>query len=188
MNIFWLSRNPKLCAAYHCDKHAVKMILEYTQLLSTAIRVSKGTEVKRGRRHLYMMPGERLNNKGAVLTRNPNLYLATHINHPCSLWVRQSFDNWVALRELALAVCAEYTKRYGKVHVCEPMLRGMWKDRPLLPRVGKVSDPPQCMPDEYKRRSTVTAYRALYMGPKSRFAAWRYTKAPTWYKPKGPKK
>lgn len=35
MNIFVLSRNVTKCAAYHCDKHVVKMIVEYTQILST---------------------------------------------------------------------------------------------------------------------------------------------------------
>jgi len=36
MNIFYLHNDPQVCAAYHCDKHVVKMILEYAQLLSTA--------------------------------------------------------------------------------------------------------------------------------------------------------
>lgn len=28
MNIFVLDLDPKTCAAYHCDKHVVKMIVE----------------------------------------------------------------------------------------------------------------------------------------------------------------
>ena len=43
MNIFYLDKNPKICAMYHNDKHVVKMILEYAQLLSTAHRVLDGT-------------------------------------------------------------------------------------------------------------------------------------------------
>jgi hypothetical protein len=35
MNIFALSYNPKEAAQFHCDKHVVKMITEYNQLLST---------------------------------------------------------------------------------------------------------------------------------------------------------
>ena len=38
MNIFYLDTDPELSAKYHCDKHVVKMILEYGQLLSTAHR------------------------------------------------------------------------------------------------------------------------------------------------------
>jgi len=40
MNIFYLDPQPRLCAQYHCDKHVVKMILEYAQLLSTAHRIA----------------------------------------------------------------------------------------------------------------------------------------------------
>jgi hypothetical protein len=46
MNIFYLDKDPKTCAQYHCDKHVVKMILEYAQLLSTAHRVIDGKEKK----------------------------------------------------------------------------------------------------------------------------------------------
>ena len=39
MNIFYLDNNQSICAKYHVDKHVVKMILEYAQMLSTAHRV-----------------------------------------------------------------------------------------------------------------------------------------------------
>ena len=44
MNIFYLDREPKTCAEMHCDKHVVKMIIEYAQLLSTAHRLLDGTQ------------------------------------------------------------------------------------------------------------------------------------------------
>lgn len=43
MNIFVLDRDPYIAASYHCDKHVVKMICEYAQLLSTAHRQLDGT-------------------------------------------------------------------------------------------------------------------------------------------------
>ena len=43
MNIFYLDKDVKKCAEMHVDKHVVKMILEYAQLLSTAHRVLDGT-------------------------------------------------------------------------------------------------------------------------------------------------
>ena len=36
MNIFYLHHDPLICAKMHCDKHVVKMILEYSMMLSTA--------------------------------------------------------------------------------------------------------------------------------------------------------
>ena len=43
MNIFYLDNDPKVCAEMHCDKHVVKMIIEYAQLMSTAHRILDGT-------------------------------------------------------------------------------------------------------------------------------------------------
>ena len=45
MNIFFLSFDPEECAEFHCDKHVLKMILEYAQLLSTAHRVLDGIQM-----------------------------------------------------------------------------------------------------------------------------------------------
>ena len=38
MNIFFLDEDPRICAQAHCDKHVIKMILEYAQMMSTAHR------------------------------------------------------------------------------------------------------------------------------------------------------
>ena len=42
MNVFYLHRDPNICAQMHCDKHVVKMCIEYAQLMSTAHRVIDG--------------------------------------------------------------------------------------------------------------------------------------------------
>ena len=44
MNIFYLDPRPDTAAEMHCDKHVVKMIIEYGQLLSTAHRVLDGDD------------------------------------------------------------------------------------------------------------------------------------------------
>ena len=85
MNIFYLDKHVSRCAAMHNDKHCIKMILEYAQLLSTAHRVIDGTLVegqsKSGRKQKqYILPDE----------RDGILYSATHINHPSAIWVRKS--------------------------------------------------------------------------------------------------
>ena len=64
MNIFYLHSDPRTCAEYHCDKHVVKMILEYAQLLSTAHRILDGTMSvglsKTGRKQTrYILPDDR---------------------------------------------------------------------------------------------------------------------------------
>ena len=44
MNIFFLDYDAQRCAEYHCDKHVVKMIIEYAQLMSTAHRILDGKQ------------------------------------------------------------------------------------------------------------------------------------------------
>ena len=44
MNIFYLNKDPRIAAELHVDKHVVKMIVEYAQLLSTAKRMIDGTK------------------------------------------------------------------------------------------------------------------------------------------------
>jgi hypothetical protein len=84
MNIFYLHNDPKTCAEMHVDKHCVKMILEYAQLLSTAHRVLDGIQVvglsKSGRKQTRY---ELSDNRDGIL------YSATHINHPSAIWCRK---------------------------------------------------------------------------------------------------
>ena len=64
MNIFYLDHDVTKCAEMHNDKHCVKMILEYAQLLSTAHRVLDGNVSvglsKTGRKQTrYVLPDHR---------------------------------------------------------------------------------------------------------------------------------
>lgn len=136
MNIFYLSKNFRKCAKYHVDRHCVKMILEYCQLLCTAIWLSGGEA------HCK----------------------ATHKNHPCAIWTRANKSNWIWLRNLALALCKEYTYRYEKTHVLEKVIKDL--KVPSLPE-GEFVQPPQAMPDEYKHPNSIIAYRTYYMMGKS---------------------
>ena len=47
---------------------------------------------------------------------------------------------------------------------------------------GDFTDPPQCMPDEYKDNNYVTAYRNYYKGEKEYFAKWeKGRQQPEWW-------
>jgi len=93
MNIFYLDHNVKQCAAEHCDKHVVKMCIEYAQLLSTAHRVIDGDEwdgrsVNGRRIKRYFHPDP---------VMNEELYKACHVNHPSAIWTRASVENYVVV-------------------------------------------------------------------------------------------
>ena len=77
MNIFYLHKDPEISAKMHCDKHVVKMIIEYAQLMSTAHRILDGDEyegrTKIGRRiRRWKHPNKNIEN---------TIYKASHINH-----------------------------------------------------------------------------------------------------------
>ena len=128
MNIFYFTNNPVLNSRLLDDKRLVKMILETTQLLSNAL----------------------------FLNDEMPIYKPTHLKHPCSIWAAKSSGNWLWLKKYGLALANEYTKRCGKIHKCEPMIRNM-----KCPKIkeNKFSDPPQCMPVQYRSKYSSHAYK-----------------------------
>ena len=176
MNIFFLNQDPIEAARAMCDKHIVKMPLETAQMLSTAHRVLDGTEEVR-----LTESGRKLKHWRLPDEREHTLYKAAYINHPSTVWARSSRITFNWLWQHGLALCAEYTKRYGKVHKCEAVIRDCSQQISLLPNYGE-HPAPQCMPDKYRNDSLVTAYRNYYIGEKSRFAKWnKGTQAPSWW-------
>ena len=155
MNIFFLDYDVKKCAEAHIDKHVVKMILEYAQLMSTAHRVLDGAE-------------------------SDTLYKSTHKNHPCGIWIREDKANYNYVYSLFLELCDEYRRRYGKTHLTETKLADILETPPEnMPDVG-MTTPAQAMPDECKDEDPVVAYRNYYRKHKSEIASWK-TKQPTWW-------
>jgi len=185
MNIFYLDSDPKICAQMHNDKHCVKMILEYAQLMSTAHRFLDGTEVLEKRAVQGSFPVRWRNVKKWKLPdeRDGILYAATHINHPSAIWVRQSVANYDWLYELFVQLCKEYTYRYGKVHKCER--DGLMKVLAMHPKNLKVklfTHPTPAMPDEIKiKNSSLESYRNYYIRSKQHLANWKNRETPKWY-------
>lgn len=158
MNIFFLSWIIEHCAKYHCDKHVVKMILETCQLLSTCHHV--------------------INPKLAEeLTSKSKIYRKTHVNHPCSIWVRECKENYIWLTQLGLALCDEYAYRYDKQpsdHACYSKLIFLMNNLPKLPENnGKLTIPKLAMPDKYKTEDPIYSYRLYYLNEKQRMLVWR---------------
>ena len=95
MNIFYTHHLPSECARDHCDKHVLKMTIEYAQLLSSAHHVIDGDNARDG------------------------IYRLTHKNHPSAVWVRQSVEHYGFVRDLLFRLGGEYYHRYGKSHLFE---------------------------------------------------------------------
>lgn len=142
MNVFYLDESPFVSASAMTNKHVVKMILESAQLLSTA--------------------HHELDKDNAP----PNIYKATHKNHPSAVWARSSLDNYMWLYMHFIALSKEYTERYHKIHATFDKLNGVLSMPPKNIRDNGFSQPPQAMPDVYKDIDSVQAYRRYYLNEK----------------------
>jgi hypothetical protein len=173
MNLFLLSKNLKHCAKYHCDRHVVKMILEYAQLLSTVFWV------------LEPKKAEKLYEKGII-------YKKTHINHPVSIWAREHPNNYKVIARLGVYLTREYTYRYGKIHKTTPKLLFFRKTFPKFSKCDKklsgpwnTTESPQCFGegnDYLKDCNVIRGYRNYYNNCKSHLFSWKNRPAPKWIK------
>jgi hypothetical protein len=177
MNIFYLHHDTAKCAEMHNDKHVVKMILEYAQLLSTTHRVLDGTEsvvlTKTNRKKTrYVLSDE----------REHTLYLSTHTNHPSAIWVRQSYENYAWLYQLFVAVLKEYTYRYGKIHATARLLDALYMPPANIPKGVGFTEPTPAMPEEYRvKNNSIQSYINYYVGAKQHLANWKKRTIPSWY-------
>ena len=157
MNIFFLHKDPQWAANALCDKHVPKMLLESAQMLSTAVQNYMG--------------------------RIEELYKPAYPNHPMTKWVGSTFSNFQWTLENAVFISQEYTKRFKKLHKSSRILNVIYdnqyyKDIPDE----RFTEPPQCMPDEYKDKDYVTAYRRYYNNDKKYFAKWEKGRScPEWW-------
>ncbi len=154
MNVFAVHRDPVRAARALCDRHVVKMTLETAQILCSAARARLG---------------------------QPAPYRPTHAEHPCVIWAAARRANWEWLVRHGLALADEYARRFGRVH----------RSRAVIARVGRRGPAPdgrrrqafaQVMPERYRGRDPIAAYRRYYAAEKARFATWRApSRPPRWW-------
>lgn len=130
------------------------MILESAQMLCAAVILSGGTAP----------------------------YKLSHKNHPCTQWVVNSRSNAIWLRELAYGLEREWgyrKRREGWTHKSADVIRGL--DLSIIPDNGlQWNDGPQSMPDEYRDKDPVIAYRRMYLYEKYPLFKWTTRELPYW--------
>ena len=183
MNIFYLDHNPKVAAEMHCDKHVVKMLVEYAQILSTAHRMVDGEKYigksKLGRKVTrYRLP-DNLENI---------VYKACHFNHPSTVWARTSSQHYQWLFNLWCELAREYRHRYGnqkgKDHSSWTLLSDILKHTPKNLEDKGFEEPPQAMkkfPECMVKGDSIKAYKNYYIVAKKEFAKWTNRNIPDWY-------
>lgn len=138
MNIFYLDHNPRVAASFHGDKHVVKMCIETAQMLCTAHHLLNKDNVKTG------------------------LYKATHINHPCNIWIRENSANYNWAFTLFESLCYEFYIRRNKIHASQKLLSILAEPPDIIKFSNIRSMPALAMPEQFKTRSPVVSYRNYY--------------------------
>ena len=135
MNLFILSLIPTEAAEAMMDKHVSKILLEAVQMLCTAMHV--------------LVPETPIKDQ---------LYKVAHLNHPVSIWVRESRENFIWTLDLVEALHEEWRFRYDhpeskqhRSYVVAQLLRHHVPRDKLFPcpRAG-LTPFALAMPDEYK--------------------------------------
>lgn len=167
MNIFCLEKHPIFAAQILCDQHVVKMPTETSQMLACAL-------IKVG------APKDAL-----PLTKAGTRAKGGYPNHPCSKWASESRQNFLWLCAHGIALCREYTARYGKTHFCEAGIKKMQENAEvfnsdkLKPFAIAINEDSRCRSlPEFYHANTIGKYRLFYKHDKS-FAKWSRNR-PNW--------
>ena len=162
MNIFPIEGNDqdvdwKQSAISHDDFRCNKMIIESCQMLSTNAQLF------------------------GINTR----YKKSFMNHPMTIWARESVCNFKNLLHIGYYLRSEFCSRHNKVsHGCDDVLNhmetllAMPSFRDKFPIQDHSTNMPLCMPDEYKTDNLVESYRKYFANkPNLRYF---YTTPPEW--------
>ena len=175
MNLFILSLLQKQIAEWMFDSHIVKIILEAVQVLSTAKRL--------------VDPDDPICQPTQSTLAEPQLYKIAHKNHPVTIWVRQSQQNYIWTLILVYEMHKEWRYRFGHTKeeyhksflVAGQLLKHMpsadkFPQQGLTPFAQAMNHYPMC-----KHTDPIQAYRNYYHAAKP-FAKWQKGRvAPYWW-------
>ena len=130
MNIFVVSPDTWECAQALDDLRLNKMIIETAQLLSTAMRARGYT--------------------------GNDIYKSTHLNHPCSVWTRETEANYKWLLLYMSDLVEERQVRTGKGHKSYSIFNTLCGGPKLMPQ-GELTPFANC--STYKNTGIFDAYK-----------------------------
>ena len=192
MNIFALSECPTESAKQMIDKHIIKMPTETCQMLHTNILYMQYIQAYGKEPSLREL-------KAFHKEIDSELMKPAMLNHPSTIWARQSVANFHWLYQHGMALCEEYTLRYGKRHGShDRIIYGIWNwggDGYIFPHSGltpvtiAMDDSYRINLDEYSQRNpnwtgwdfVIASYRHYYLEGKWRIAEWRNNRRPEWF-------
>ncbi len=157
MNIFYIDKDPQVCAQQHNDRHVVRMCYEYAEMLSYAFQV-----------------------KGIDYGYRIRLNMA---KHKSSRWTRENIENWRWLYKLCMALGEEYKYRFDHTedHRSISIAKSLPEPTPDIVPDGEFYDPPLAMGYAYTfAENRRDCYRLFYRIGKAYFNEWKRREVPPW--------
>jgi hypothetical protein len=180
MNIFYFSKIPEKSAECLVNRHSIKMATESAQMLSTVHRILDGVQwTDKGKN------GRSIKRWKLDDDRELYLYKAGHVNHPSTVWTRQSNENYLWHFNYFVAMLEEYRYRYGRIHACTKLIPYL-KNPPKNIPIGSFTEPTPAMDKSYIiQNDSVASYRNYYVNAKRHLADWsgkvNSRPVPEWY-------
>ena len=116
-----------------------------------------------------------------------NLMKPAMLNHPSTIWARETKGNWDYLYEHALSLCEEYTLRYGREHGSYQRILDT-PDYPYKNDTSALTPVSIAMADIYRLPKekhswdfVIKSYRHYYLQGKWDFATWKGNRRPEWW-------
>ena len=192
MNIFAKNKNPVTTVTEMIDKHIVKMPTESCQMLHT-------NALYFHYKSIYGVEPSLRELKEFHTHINSKLMKPAMLNHPSTIWARETPKNFIWLYTHATAMCEEYTYRYGKIHGSQKriedtpmkMIYDMESKFPsnLTPVTIAMADKYRLDRDSYFEQHpndtewdfVIESYRHYYLEAKWSFASWKKRNPPIWW-------
>ena len=186
MNIFALSKCPTESAQQMIDKHVIKMPTETCQMLHTNILCMQYVQEHGKEPQLKEL-------KAFHQEIGSELMKPAMLNHPSTIWARQSLDNFDWLLYHGVSLCGEYTHRYEKEHGTQKRIVDCGLYREFIENhnypLDELTPVSIAMDDMYRIENTfddewdfvIESYRHYYLEGKWRFAEWRKNRRPEWF-------
>lgn len=169
MNIFALDSDPVVAAKSVCDKHVIKMPTETFQMLASALI--------RHKIPIDLLP----------LTKKGTRAKGGYPHHPSTRWAGNTRENFTWLGKHGIALCEEYTERYGRRHFCQTGIESMLDHSHYIPSEClepfsvAISEDMECRKVKgFNSLDIVTQYRLYYAIDKRRIATWKQN-CPDWF-------
>lgn len=193
MNLFYLDKDHDTNARYHVDKHVVKMILEAAEMLCMCHWVEKAIGfvprllTKEEYREVieYKKPYKDLAPEDRPV---PYVGRDQHLQHPSTVFVRSSFENyaWTYCYMTALEAERKYRNPNGvPEHRAVTLMRPV--PLPNIPDVGftkfalAMGAMKEKRPDLVDENDPIWSYRNFYMLDKGTFASFKGREKPPFW-------